>query len=345
MGDNLSIIYKSQWDNDASGSNDDCGPACLAQILNFYGENVTTDEIFWKTGAASNALITFAQLYRAISSYGYNDELFINSNRDKIKELINKGIPAVALVHYGNLSTRQDTYQGPHFIVIRGFSDKGVYTNDPDFWGVRRNEGNNHLYTWQEFELAWKNCSLDGNPVNSLLAIYKKESMGNKISDFLISVGYTYPDAHLDVVKVLYESDQKLKSGKYILKEDCEKEKETLKQQLQNSFSLEKQDLEKKNEDNIKIILENASKDKEILQKSLESACSVEKKALEIKNNELQVSFNKEKETWETEKQKAIDEAVEKALATESTSTGSDTDNQSTSLIYKIVEFIKNLLK
>ena len=23
MGDNLSIIYKSQWDNDASGSNDD----------------------------------------------------------------------------------------------------------------------------------------------------------------------------------------------------------------------------------------------------------------------------------------------------------------------------------
>ena len=316
MGDNLSIIYKSQWDNDASGSNDDCGPACLAQILNFYGENVTTDEIFWKTGAASNALITFAQLYRAISSYGYNYELFTNSNRDKIKELINKGIPAVALVHYGNLSTRQDTYTGPHFIVIRGFSDKGVYTNDPDFWGVRRNEGNNHLYTWQEFELAWKNCSLDGNPVNSLLVIYKKESssdsetddMGNRISNFLISVGYTYPDAHLDVVKVLYESDQKLKSGNYITKDEC-------------------------------------NKDKEILKKSLESACSVEKKALEIKNGELQVSFNKEKETWETEKQKAIDEAVEKALATESTSTGSDTDNQSTSLIYKIVEFIKNLLK
>ena len=53
-------------------------------------------------------------------------------------------------------------------------------------------------------------------------------SIENMIRDFLISKGYTSPETHLDVVKVLYESDIKLKSGQVINKEDCQKEKEAI---------------------------------------------------------------------------------------------------------------------
>ena len=55
-------------------------------------------------------------------------------------------------------------------------------------------------------------------------------SVENMITDFLISKGYTYPNAHLDVVKVFYEADLKLKSGQVINKEDCDRAKDILVQ-------------------------------------------------------------------------------------------------------------------
>lgn len=62
------------------------------------------------------------------------------------------------------------------------------------------------------------------------------------IKDFLISKGYIYPEAHLEVIKVLYESDLKLKSGQYITKEDCNKEKENLQKNLNENFKKEKEE-------------------------------------------------------------------------------------------------------
>jgi len=50
------------------------------------------------------------------------------------------------------------------------------------------------------------------------------------IRDFLITKGYTYPEAHLEVIKAMYESDWKLKSGQLILKIDCDKEKKILEE-------------------------------------------------------------------------------------------------------------------
>jgi len=267
----IDINYKSQWDNDATGTINDCGPTCIAMILNYYGEKTTTDEIFKKTGASVNTLINFQQLYNAISFYGYTYELIRNSNPQKIKELIDKGIPPIALIHYGDLSSRQDPYKGAHFIVLSGYKDDGYFAEDPDFYANRRNEGHQHFYIKNEFENAWKNCSLDGNPVNSLLVIYPMAT--NMISEFLTSKGYVWPEAHLDVVKALYESDQKLKSGNYILKTDSDKKKaeltkfladsfneklETEKQILEENFNLEKKKLEAQKSIDIKLAVDNA---------------------------------------------------------------------------------------
>jgi len=65
-------------------------------------------------------------------------------------------------------------------------------------------------------------------------------SNNDTIKDFLISVGYTYPTAHLDVVKELHKSDLKLKSGEYISKKDYNtavnnSNKDAIKNALENA--------------------------------------------------------------------------------------------------------------
>lgn len=61
MDINLSVPYKSQWDKDAIGTTNDCGPASIAMILNYYGLNVGTDDVFRATGAGQG-LISFKQI-------------------------------------------------------------------------------------------------------------------------------------------------------------------------------------------------------------------------------------------------------------------------------------------
>ena len=47
----LNITYKSQYDPDAAASRNDCGPACLAMLVNALGVTATTDAVFHRTGA------------------------------------------------------------------------------------------------------------------------------------------------------------------------------------------------------------------------------------------------------------------------------------------------------
>lgn len=82
---------------------------------------------------------------------------------------------------------------------------------------------------------------LEENPVDN-----ENTNGTNGIKDFLISVGYTYPEAHLEVIKELHQSDLKLKSGKYILKEDCEKEKKSLKKEYEEKINKAKSDCQDK---------------------------------------------------------------------------------------------------
>ena len=76
----------------------------------------------------------------------------------------------------------------------------------------------------------------------------------NTIRDFLISKGYSNPETHLEVIKVMYESDLKLKSGQFITNENCSKEKEI----LQQNFNKEKENWEIQKTEAIKTAVETA---------------------------------------------------------------------------------------
>jgi uncharacterized protein YvpB len=172
---NLKVNFKSQWDEDARGTENDCGPASIAMILNYYGENVTTDEVYGRT-KAGNGLITIGQLQEAISSYGYTSKCIRGSSPDQLKSLLDNGLPVICLVHYGDLSSRQDkNFQGGHFFLTVGYYRDGYYVNDPNFWGDTRKDGDHHNYLKGEFEKAWVNASLDDNPPNTLIYIEPKK--------------------------------------------------------------------------------------------------------------------------------------------------------------------------
>jgi hypothetical protein len=177
----LNVPYSSQWDSDASDSKDDCGPTCAKMCLAFYGTSANTNQIFERTGAGIDKLIGFGQLIKSISTYGYQYVKFANSPIQTIKEYLNKNILGITLIHYGDLTGRQDTYTGPHFVVVVGYDDNGYWIHDPDWWGSKREQGASHYWPKAEFEKAFIDSKLDGNPTQSFLIILPKGSITNNM--------------------------------------------------------------------------------------------------------------------------------------------------------------------
>lgn len=175
MEKNLPVLYKSQWDQDARMTANDCGPASIAMVLNYYGHPVTTDEVYARTGAG-NGIINFPQMFKAISSYGFEYQHTKNSTPEQLKKYIDQGLPVIALVRYGSLKSVQNTnYKSGHFFTVVGYRNDGYFVNDPNFWGNSRSNGDHHFYSKEEFEQAWlRDNSLDQNPNGSLIVISPK---------------------------------------------------------------------------------------------------------------------------------------------------------------------------
>lgn len=173
----LDVPYRSQWDADANKSTTDCGPACLAMVLGYYGKQASINELYRATGTEPGKYIGFGQLQRVASTYDVPFEYSENHRLNDLKSWIDEGKPAIALVKYSAWSqiepgvSTQDTFTGPHFVVVVGYGDGDIYINDPNYWPPRRAEG--HKKSWSEvlFNLAWSNVRTPGvlNPNNAVI--------------------------------------------------------------------------------------------------------------------------------------------------------------------------------
>jgi hypothetical protein len=173
----LDVPYRSQWDDDANKSNTDCGPACLAMILGYYGTQAGINELFTATGVEPGKLIGFGQLQQVARAYGITFDYSANHKLRDLQNWIDEGKPVIALVKYSYWSeiergrSTQDTFTGPHFVVVVGYGDGNIYINDPNYWPPRREEG--HKKAWSEvlFNLAWSNVRTPSapNPNNAVI--------------------------------------------------------------------------------------------------------------------------------------------------------------------------------
>jgi hypothetical protein len=93
-------------------------------------------------------------------------------NRWTVSQLtaaMDEGRPVIALVHYGAWSqlnpgiSTQNTFEGPHFVVVVGYDAKYIYVNDPLWKDGRRSEGYRKAWTHAQFDKAWGANHLDGN--------------------------------------------------------------------------------------------------------------------------------------------------------------------------------------
>jgi LysM repeat protein/uncharacterized protein YvpB len=173
----LDVPYRSQWDADANKSTTDCGPACLAMVLDYYGQHESINGLFSATGASPGSYTGFGQLQRVARTFGVTLQYGENRSLNDLKRWIDEDKPAIALVKYGHWSqiepgvSTQDGFTGPHFVVVVGHGNGNIYINDPNYWPPRRQEG--HKKAWSEvlFNLAWSNVRTLSvpNPNNAII--------------------------------------------------------------------------------------------------------------------------------------------------------------------------------
>ncbi len=166
----LNIAYKSQYDADAAASRNDCGPACLAMLLNALGVAATTDDVFQRTGAAADGYVSMAQLMRVGESYGAPLEFRKGWTLPDLRARLDLARPVIALVHYGAFSelepghSTQSQFKGPHFVLVVGYDDEHVIVHDPLWAGARRDEGAYRRWTNAVWAQAWGRCHEDCDP-------------------------------------------------------------------------------------------------------------------------------------------------------------------------------------
>jgi uncharacterized protein YvpB len=136
----LNVPYRSQHDADAGLSRADCGPTCIAMILQFYGKTIPIDDI---TKIAGTGATNSNQLKSASAHWQLTLTLNLGITLSQIEGWIDTGHPFIALVDYEKFGTyRQDQgYNLLHWVVVVGYDKDSIYINDPDYQGTERPKG------------------------------------------------------------------------------------------------------------------------------------------------------------------------------------------------------------
>lgn len=130
-----------------------CGPAALSSVFQYYGVNITQDEIGKEVYIENlkGALITDLENYA--KKYGFKTDLK-KSNVEEIKKYIDEKKPVIALVDFGFLFVSK-----PHYIVIVGYDENGFFVND----GYQPNK----YHSYKEFSKMWEKMG------NIILVVYR----------------------------------------------------------------------------------------------------------------------------------------------------------------------------
>ncbi|MDI6762129.1 MAG: C39 family peptidase [Thermodesulfobacteriota bacterium] len=129
-----------------------CGPACIRMVLEYNGVRISEIELedIFETSWLGN---TCEELASGVEKLGLLSEVVENFTLESLKEIIERGIPIIALldpaVLYGGV-------QGfGHFVTITGLEQNVIYYHDPDM-------GIELAKDVQLFFIAWKKFSLKG---------------------------------------------------------------------------------------------------------------------------------------------------------------------------------------
>jgi predicted double-glycine peptidase len=170
----LDVPYISQFDETARTHNSDCGPACIAMILNAdkpTAAHVTVDELYArhlpnKAVGEFTSLVEMEKIGRdaglAVQRRSFSDGA---EALETLHELITEGKAFAALVNYAKWDDIvKNNFADGHFVVVTGFDQDHVIVHDPLFRGERRNKGAFFVWRNDKFLDGWGSGHEIGNP-------------------------------------------------------------------------------------------------------------------------------------------------------------------------------------
>ncbi len=95
-----------------------CGPASMASVMQFYGQNIDQDEIAREVYIPELNGALISDMENFASENGYSTET-TNGNIESLKSLIDDGLPVILLVDKGKWKVSV-----PHYYVAYGYNDE-----------------------------------------------------------------------------------------------------------------------------------------------------------------------------------------------------------------------------
>lgn len=135
------VPWIGQWGANANAYRADCGPACIAMLLAYYGKlgNFTVDQLARETSLASGASgLMPGQLVTLAARHGL-PTCTRTATLTSLRYEIDRGRPVCILVAYRFINNRLDIGDNVpgkdgHFLNIIGYDDDHFVANDPDYW-------------------------------------------------------------------------------------------------------------------------------------------------------------------------------------------------------------------
>jgi hypothetical protein len=177
----INITYRSQWAADAKLNQSDCGPTCLAMILNHFNVAITPDGVydhlppkepddftfFWELGQVAQAF----QLTATHQKYEDWSNAFAN-----LRAHMDAGRPMIALVKYKPwIEATKNPYEWGHFVVVTGYDDAHILIHDPLFglWVTPSSKGADYAMSHGLFAAGWGGFPKDENPNWACMVVSK----------------------------------------------------------------------------------------------------------------------------------------------------------------------------
>ena len=118
-----------------------CGPASLAGVLSYYGDNVGPDEIAEAIYRENIRGTVSLDMVLYVRNRGFASKWY-KGNTDDIIRAVDRGNPVIVMIDLGFLLAR-----AYHYMVITGYSFKGVIANT----GTTPQK----LISWEKFMSQW----------------------------------------------------------------------------------------------------------------------------------------------------------------------------------------------
>lgn len=214
-----------------------CGPATLSMVFNYYGLNTSQEEIGQilrphqnPQGDNDDKSVSLAEMAKEAENNGFIAYYLPNGTIEKMEKLIANNIPVITVTWLNN---KEDI---GHYRIVRGYDqEKEILIQDDSY------QGPNKIYTYNEFNSLWQPFNykyliivdeMDKETVESIIKDETKEKVAwenakqralkekteqpnNPYTDFNVAVAEYYLKNYMESVKA-YEKVQNQVPGRML---------------------------------------------------------------------------------------------------------------------------------